>query len=309
MKEPVLVILAAGMGSRYSKQAGLKQVDSVGPYGEKIIDYSLYDAGQAGFRKAVFVIKKEHLPIFQETVFPKVEKYMDVGYVFQEQDDIPAGFSVPEGRVKPWGTGHAALAAARTLGDAPYAVINADDFYGREGYRKLYGFLKNAQDGEKSVFAMVGYYLKNTVTENGSVNRGVCEVENGCLTEVTERIDIEQRPDGIAFPENGGQSWTYLPEDTVVSMNFWGFTPSFTTALEEAFIRLFREDIPCDPLKAELFLPLVVNDLLKEGKAQVEVLSSDDKWYGVTYHEDKQAVMDAVSFMTDQGIYPSPLWK
>lgn len=309
MNGPVLVILAAGMGSRYSKQDGLKQVDSVGPHGEKIIDYSLYDARKAGFRKAVFVIKEEHLSTFQEKVFPKASKYIDIDYVFQKQDDVPAGFSAPEGRVKPWGTGHAALAAARTLGDAPYAVINADDFYGREGFQKLYDFLKNAQDGEKSSFAMVGYYLKNTVTENGAVNRGECQVENGFLSGVTERIGIERRPEGIAFPENGGQAWTVLPEDTVVSMNFWGFTPSFTPALEEAFVRLFQEDIPQNPLKAELFLPFVVNDLLKAGKAQVEVLASADKWYGVTYHEDKQTVEDAVREMIAQGKYPSPLWE
>lgn len=309
--EPVLVVMAAGMGTRYSKQSGLKQVDPVGPCGEKIIDYSLYDAREAGFRKAVFIIKEEHLPLFQETVFAKLRGIMEIDWVFQRLEDVPAGCAVPEGRVKPWGTGHAALTAARTLGDAPYAVINADDFYGREGFQKIYRFLKDAkpaQPGGPADFAMVGYYLKNTVTDNGFVSRGVCSIEDGFLKGVTERTHIEKRGEGIACTEDDGKTWLPLPEDTVVSMNLWGFTPSFTQALEEDFARLFREDVPKNPLKAELFLPFVVNGLLARGKARVTVLSSKDKWYGVTYREDKEAVSAAVRSMTERGVYPSPLF-
>ncbi len=305
MSEPVLVVMAAGMGSRYG---GLKVLARVGAAGEKIIDYSLYDAWRAGFKKAVFVIKEELLGDFQEEIFSKVEKYMDVQAVFQKQEDIPEGCSIPEGRVKPWGTGHAALTAARAIGDAPYAVINADDFYGREAFEKIYGFLKDAQDGEKLGFAMVGYQVGNTVTENGYVSRGVCETENGLLKNIVERTHIEKRPEGIAFTEDG-ETWHPLDFETIVSMNFWGFTPGFTAAMQEDFKRFFQEDVPKNPEKAEFFLPFVVNTLLEDGRAQVQVLPSQDKWYGVTYKEDRQTVVDAVAGMTAAGAYPSPLWQ
>ncbi len=307
MQEPVLVILAAGMGSRYGG-GGLKQVDPVGAHNERIIDYSLYDAWKAGFQKAVFVIKEEQLSVFQGEIFSRAEKYIGIDYVFQKQDDVPAGFSVPEGRTKPWGTGHAALCAARTLGDAPYAVINADDFYGREAFQKIYSFLKNARDGEALDFAMVGYRLGNTVTENGSVSRGVCTEENGFLKEITERTRIEKRESGIAYMADD-ETWVSLPEDTVVSMNFWGFTPGFTAALEQDYRRFFREDLPKNPQKAELFLPFVVNDLLAAGKARVTLLSSADKWYGVTHKEDKKQVVEGIRALTEQGLYPSPLFQ
>lgn len=306
MSDPVLVIMAAGMGSRYG---GLKQIDPVGLCGEKIIDFSLFDARRAGFKKAVFIIKEELLPDFQEAVFQKASQYMEIDWVFQKLTDVPEGAVVPEGRVKPWGTGHAALTAARVLGDAPYAVINADDFYGREAFEKIYKFLKNAQDGEKLDFAMVGFYLKNTVTENGYVSRGVCETAGGMLRGITERTRIEKIKDGIAYSEDEGQTWIPLSPDAVVSMNLWGFTPGFTSALEEDFRRFFQEDVPKNPEKAEFFLPFVVNDLLAQGKAQVTVLSSADKWYGVTYKEDKEKVVDAIRTMTEQGQYPSPLWQ
>ena len=306
MSDPVLVIMAAGMGSRYG---GLKQIDPVGLCGEKIIDFSLFDARRAGFKKAVFIIKEELLPDFQEAVFQKASQYMEISWVFQKLTDVPEGAAVPEGRVKPWGTGHAALTAARVLGDAPYAVINADDFYGREAFEKIYKFLKNAQDGEKLDFAMVGFYLKNTVTENGYVSRGVCQIENGLLQSITERTHIEKRDQGIAFTEDNGATWTPLAQDAVVSMNLWGFTPGFTAALETDFLRFFQEDVPKNPEKAEFFLPFVVNDLLARNKAQVTVLSSADKWYGVTYKEDKETVMEAIRAMTERGEYPAPLWK
>ena len=306
MKEPVLVIMAAGMGSRYG---GLKQIDPVGVCGEKIIDFSLYDARRAGFQKAVFIIKEELLPAFQEAVFEKASRYMEIRWVFQKLTDVPQGEQVPAGRVKPWGTGHAALTAARELEGAPYAVINADDFYGREAFEKIYRFLKEAREGEKLHFAMVGYYLKNTVTEHGSVSRGVCSTEGGLLQGITERTRIERRGQGIAYTEDGGATWVPLDPDTVVSMNLWGFTPGFTQALERDFARFFREDVPQSPEKAEFYLPFVVNDLLAQGKAQVSVLSSADKWYGVTYQEDKQTVVRAIRTMTEEGLYPAPLWE
>ena len=307
MQEPVLVLLAAGMGSRYG---GLKQIDPIGDYGEKIIDYSLYDARLAGFKKAVFIIKEELLNDFEETVFKKVRPYMEIEYVFQRLDDVPAGFSVPEGRVKPWGTGHAALTAARVLGDAPYCVINSDDFYGREAYRKIYDFLKTVpQNGEKVNCAMVGYQLNNTITENGTVSRGVCAVEDGRLLGVTERTKIRRREDGYIAYQNDDGTWTDLPEDTVVSLNFWGFPAGFTKGLEADFSRFFNEDVPKNPEKAELYLPFVVDAMLKAGEAEVAVLSSSDKWYGVTYHEDKASVKAALQKLTKEGKYPSPLWK
>lgn len=304
MSEPVLVIMAAGMGSRYG---GLKVLARVGAAGEKIIDYSLYDARQAGFKKAVFVIKEELLGDFQAEIFSKVEKYMEVQAVFQKQEDIPEGCSIPEGRVKPWGTGHAALTAARAIGGAPYAVINADDFMGRQAFKQIYDFLKTARDSDVLDLAMVGYRLGNTVSENGSVSRGICETEGGLLKNIVERTRIEKRPEGIAYTEDG-EAWHPLKEDTVVSMNLFGFTAGFTPALEEDFRRFFQEDVPKNPEKAEFFLPFVVNSLLERGKARVRVLQSQDKWYGVTYQQDKQTVIDAVAAMTKEGKYPSPLW-
>ncbi len=305
MEEPVLVILAAGMGSRYG---GLKQIDPVGAYGEKIIDYSLFDALRAGFKRAVFIIKEELAEEFEESVFKRVRPYMEIETVFQRMDDVPAGVVIPENRVKPWGTGHAALTAARTLGDAPFCVINADDFYGREAYQKIYTFLKTLPaQTEKISCAMVGYQLQNTVTEHGSVSRGVCQMRAGQLKSITERTRIEKREDGIAYTEDG-ETWVPLPENATVSMNFWGFPPTFTRALERDFVRFFREDVPKNPEKAELYLPFVVDGLLQGDQAEVLVLTSTDKWYGVTYQEDKQSVKTALQELTAAGRYPSPLW-
>lgn len=308
LAEPVLVIRAAGMGSRYG---GLKQIDPVGKSGEKIIDYSLYDARLAGFKKAVFIIKEELLPDFEEHVFSRVRRFMEIEYVFQRLSDVPEGFGVPREREKPWGTGHAALCAARVI-DGPYAVINADDFYGREGFQKIYQFLKNAPKasaGEKLSLAMVGYRLENTVTENGFVSRGVCSQKDGKLQSITERTRIEKRPEGIAYTEDDGKTWNPLPADTTVSMNLWGFPSEFTAELKKGFERFFRDTVPQNPRKAEYFLPFVVEDLLKEKRAQVEVLTSPDKWFGVTYQADKASVVEAVAKMTREGKYPSPLWK
>ncbi len=303
MKEPILLVLAAGMGSRYG---GLKQIDPVGPHGEIIIDYSLYDAYKVGFKKAVFVIKEENLDDF-ERILSKAKNHIEIDYAFQDINDIPAGCAVPEGRVRPWGTGHAVLAADKI--DAPFAVINSDDFYGRESFARIYDFLKTAEEpAGKENYAMVGFHLKNTITENGYVSRGVCEVENGFLSGITERTRIEKHEDGIVFSEDDGKSWQKLPDETIVSMNHWGFTTSIFESLHRDFRKMFEEAVPENPQKAELFLPFVVDDMLKEGKIGVRVLSSADKWYGVTYAEDKETVKKALREMTEAGTYPKNLW-
>ncbi len=302
-REPILLVLAAGMGSRYG---GLKQIDPVGPNGEIIIDYSLYDATQAGFKKVVFVIKEENRADF-DRILARAAKHIKIEYAYQQLDDIPEGCVLPEGRVKPWGTGHAVLAAESKI-DAPFAVINSDDFYGRESFAEIYKFLKTAGHYEgKEKYAMVGFLLKNTLTENGFVSRGVCEVENGHLKGIVERTRIEKRDGGIAFSEDDGQSWQSMPGETIVSMNHWGFTTSIFESLHRDFKRLFEEAVPRNPLKTELFLPFVVDAMLKEGKIDVKVLSSTDKWYGVTYAEDKKTVKAALKEMMQNGVYPQNL--
>ena len=305
MKKPILVVMAAGMGSRYG---GLKQIDPVGKNGEIIMDFSIYDAMRAGFSKVIFIIKEERLQDFKEVVGDRVSRYIPVEYAFQKLDDLPEGFSVPEGREKPWGTGHAVL-AARDLIDAPFAVINADDFYGGEAFREIGAFLETAEDGEKAHWAMVGYQLQNTLTENGHVARGVCVEKDGILETVVERTRIEKRADGPAYTEDDGETWHLLPADATVSMNLWGFTPGFVEDLKRDFRAFLENDVPKNPMKAEYFLPFVVNDQIRAGKADVRVLKSADKWYGVTYKEDKPVVMRALADMMASGVYPDPLWK
>ena len=305
MKKPILVVMAAGMGSRYG---GLKQIDPVGKNGEIIMDFSIYDAMRAGFSKVIFIIKEERLQDFKEVVGDRVSRYIPVEYAFQKLDDLPEGFSVPEGREKPWGTGHAVL-AARDLIDAPFAVINADDFYGGEAFREIGTFLETAEDGEKAHWAMVGYQLQNTLTENGHVARGVCVEKDGILETVVERTRIEKRAGGPAYTEDGGETWHSLPADATVSMNLWGFTPGFVEDLKRDFRAFLENDVPKNPMKAEYFLPFVVNDQIRAGKADVRVLKSADKWYGVTYKEDKPVVMRALADMMASGVYPDPLWK
>ncbi|ANU55424.1 nucleotidyltransferase [Acutalibacter muris] len=309
MSEPVLVIMAAGLGSRYGG-GGLKQVDPVGPCGERIIDFSMYDAYKAGFRRVVCVIKRDMLEDFKTEIAAPIEKYMRIDYAFQELSDIPGDAEIPEGREKPWGTGHAALCGARLCGDAPYAVINADDFYGREAYEKLYNFLKSADlEGEKLDLCMVGYQVQNTISENGYVSRGVCATEDGGLTQVVERTRIGRTPEGaIGYSEDEGETWVQLDPETPVSMQFWGFTPGFTKALEEEYARFFQEDLPKNPLKGEFYLPFAVNAMLQQGRAKVRVLETGGKWYGVTYRVDRQSVVDALRELTDKGEYPTPLW-
>ncbi len=305
LKKPVLVVMAAGLGSRYG---GLKQLDPVGNHGQLIIDYSIYDAHRAGFDTVIFVIKRENEEAFRASIGNRLAGTLDVRYAYQSLEDLPAGYTVPEGRVKPWGTCHAVL-SARKLIDGPFAVVNADDCYGPEGYREIYRYLSEHPDGEQYEYAMVGYRVGNTVTESGSVARGVCvEDGDGFLQEVTERTRIEQDGDNARFTEDGGATWTPLPGDTIVSMNLWGFTRSFLDEAEARFPAFLDKTLKETPLKGEYFLPSVVSRLIAEGKARVKVLRSGDKWYGVTYREDKPRVMAAIAEKTAAGLYPDELW-
>lgn len=306
MEKPVLVIMAAGMGSRYG---GLKQIDPIDAEGHMIIDFSIYDAHQAGFEKVIFIIKKENEQLFREKIGDRISRHMEVSYAFQELGDLPDGFEIPEGRVKPWGTAHAVL-SVRDLVHGPFAVINADDYYGRHAFEEIYRYLTTHQDDRFYRYTMVAYLLKNTVTENGSVARGICTMNaNHELTAVTERTRIEKRPDGIAYTEDDGSTWHPLPEDTLVSMNMWGFTESILGEIESGFPAFLRKGMKENPLKCEYFLPSVVTSLLEEKKATVTVLESEDKWYGVTYREDKPAVVRAIRSMKDSGYYPEHLWQ
>ena len=306
MNKPVLVVMAAGMGSRYG---GLKQIDPVGGHGQLIIDYSIYDARRAGFETVIFVIKRQIEDSFKAAIGDRLSRVMDVRYAYQELDDLPAGYAVPEGRVKPWGTAHAIL-AARDLIDGPFAVINADDCYGPEGFRAVYDYLEGHPDRPGCyAYAMVGYLLGNTVTEHGHVARGICEEDkDGYLLRVTERTRIE--PDGAdaRYTEDEGKSWHRLAGDTIVSMNLWGFSRSFVDEAWARFPAFLDRTLAENPLKGEYFLPGVVTQLLEEGKARVKVLRSHDKWYGVTYQEDKPAVMAALADKTARGLYPDELW-
>ena len=305
-KKPVLVVMAAGMGSRYG---GLKQIDPVGTQGEAILDYSLFDAYQAGFETAVIIIKEAIREEFMQTVGKRLEKCpMEIRYAYQELHKLPAGYTAPEGRTKPWGTCHAVLCAKEAIDGAPFAVVNADDYYGKSAFRVVYDYLIKAADGEKYDYCMVGYQLGNTVTENGSVARGVCVTENGLLTAIAERTRIEKRPEGIAYTEDG-ENWHVLPPETPVSMNLWGYTPSFLTEIENRMAAFLEKALAENPNKSEFYLPLLVSDLLQEKKATVTVLRSPDKWYGVTYAADRPQVVAAIAQMTKDGKYPDGLWK
>ena len=305
MEKPTLVILAAGMGSRYG---GLKQIDPVDDQGHKIIDFSIYDAVRAGFGKVVFIIKKENEKDFRECVGDAVSKHIAVDYVFQELDKVPEGFQIPEGRVKPWGTAHAILCCKDVVKE-PFAVINADDYYGRSAFDELYKFLTTHEDDEKYRYAMVGYQLGNTLTDNGSVARGICVTDDdGYLVELAERTKIVKTEKAAAFTEDDGETWTEVALDTPVSMNMWAFSPSIIGELQAAVDRFFAEEVEKNPLKSECFLPIEVDKLLKAGKATVEVLHSADKWFGVTYKEDKPFVMESIRNLKDAGVYPDVLW-
>ena len=302
MKKPILVIMAAGIGSRYG---GLKQMDPVGGHDQVILDYSIYDARRAGFETVVFVIKDEIEADFKARIGSRVERYMDVCYVLQRMDGLPEGYAVPEGRAKPWGTAQAAL-AARPFIDGPFAIINADDYYGPDAFQAIYDYLCTHPDGDE--YAMVAYRLENTVTEHGHVARGVCEVgADGLLTGIVERTHIEK---GLPprFTEDGGKSWTELPGDAMVSMNFWGFYPTLLDRAQERFPAFLDRALTQDPMKAEYLLPTLVGQLIREGRAAVRALPSGDRWYGVTYQEDKPVVTAAIARMTAEGLYPDSLW-
>lgn len=305
MKKPVLVIMAAGMGSRYG---GLKQIDPVDEKGRIIMDFSIFDAKRAGFEKVIFIIKKEQEDLFREAVGDRVSEYMEVSYAYQEINNIPAGFQVPEGRVKPWGTAHAVFSCIDEI-DGPFAVINADDYYGRDAFQKIYDYLSTHEDDDKFRYTMVGYQLENTLTENGHVARGVCTMnEAGELVSVVERTRIEKKGDGAAYTEDEGETWTELPKGSIVSMNMWGFTASILQEIKNGFTAFLDEGLKTNPLKCEYFLPTVVSNLLAEDRATVAVLTSADKWYGVTYKEDKPVVVNAIKNMKESGLYPENLW-
>ena len=301
MNKPVLVVMAAGMGSRYG---GMKQIDPVGPCGQVIVDYSLYDARRAGFETVIFVIKHEIEDAFKAAIGERVSKAMDVKYAFQQLDELPEGYTIPEGRVKPWGTCHAVLAAKPYL-HGPFAVINADDYYGPEAFRVIYDYLSTHTDGEVYDYCMVSYLLRNTVSENGSVARGICALnEDSTLRSVTEHTRIETYADGIHYTEDGGESWADLPADCVVSMNLWGFTPAYVQEAKAGFAAFLQASLPVNPMKCEYYLPTVVTNALEAGKADVHVLTSADKWHGITYREDKPELVEALKKMSEDGLYP-----
>lgn len=306
MKKPLLVIMAAGMGSRYG---GLKQIDPIDEEGHIIIDFSIYDAKRAGFDDIIFIIKKEDEEDFKDAVGNRMERIMNVSYAYQDLNHLPEGFSTPAGRTKPWGTAHAVLSAAGQI-DRPFAVINADDYYGTHAFGQIFDYLSTHEDDEKMRYTMVGYQLQNTVTDNGHVARGVCSLDSeGQLISVTERTRIEKHSDGIAYTEDDGNTWTSLPDDTIVSMNMWGFTKSILPEIQNGFSDFLTIGLKENPLKCEYFLPTVVSKLLDEEKASVEVLATKDKWFGVTYRKDKPIIEEAIKEMKQNGIYPEKLWE
>ena len=295
--------MAAGMGSRYG---GLKQIDPIGPGGEIILDYSVYDALRSGFGKVVFIIRRDLENSFRDKIGQMLERRIQVDYVFQELDNLPEGFSVPVDRTKPWGTSHAVM-SCRGMIDAPFAVINADDYYGPTAFSVLGEYLRSANDDSVYDYCMVGYAIANTLSENGDVARGVCDLsDSGDLVRIHERTRIQRRPDGISYTEDG-ENWIVLPDDTMVSLNAWGFTPSFLDELHLHFGSFLKQNFE-KLSKAEYFLPSVVGELLMEGKARVKVLPTCEKWFGVTYQEDRPKVQSALRDLIDAGIYPERLW-
>lgn len=306
MNKPVLVVMAAGMGSRYG---GLKQMDPMDDAGHTILDFSVYDAMLAGFEKVIFIIKRENEAIFKECIGDRIAKRMQVEYAFQELTTLPEGFEVPKGREKPFGTGHAVLSCKDKV-TGSFAVINADDFYGREAFRMIYDALSHPAQDKCYQYVMVGYVIENTLTENGHVARGVCKIdESGHLVNIHERTRIEKRGTKTVYTEDDGATWVTIPKGSTVSMNMWGFEQNLMEELEKRFPVFLQENLSDNPLKCEFFLPSVVQQLMEEDKAEVSVLKSQERWYGVTYKEDKGAVMQAISNFKEQGIYPEKLWE
>ena len=305
--KPILLIMAAGLGSRYG---GLKQIDKIGPNGEVLLELAVHDAIKAGFEKIVFILRKEIEAEFKNLIGNKLEKYAEVKYAIQEIENLPKGYKVPNERTKPWGTGQAILCCKDVVSE-PFLVINADDYYGRHAFKMAYDFLTENQDKDGIYqYMMVGYKLENTLTDNGHVARGVCVTdEEGFLKDINERTHIEKRDGGAAYTEDDGATWTELPMDATVSMNMWGFSASILKELKERFPVFLKKNLSVNPMKCEYFLPEVVSNLLSEGKATVEVRKSLDKWYGVTYKEDKPFVVAAIQSLKDQGLYPQKLWE
>ena len=303
MKKPTLIIMAAGMGSRFG---GCKQITPGDAAGHIIIDFSIFDALRAGFGKVVCVIKPEMEADFRAAIGDRVGEHIELRYAYQTLDRLPAGFTVPEGRQKPWGTGHAVLCAMDQI-DGPFAVINADDFYGRDAFRAAADFL--LAEGDIHEHAMVGYFIENTLTENGSVSRGVCVGDaQGRLVDITERVRIEPREGGAAFTEDDGATWTFIPAGTPVSMNLWAFREGVLESFPRLFERFLEQDMPRNPMKAEFYLPNVPKTLIAEGKGTVRLLRTAERWYGMTYREDIVKVQSAVADMKAAGVYPEKLW-
>lgn len=301
--EPILIVMAAGLGSRFG---GVKQLASFGKNGECIIDYSLFDAYRAGFRRVIFVVNDQIKDDFRQKIGCHVEDRMEVHYAIQRLSALPDGCALPEGRTKPWGTGHAVM-CCREFVDAPFAAINGDDFYGRDAFKKIYDFLSVPH--ARGEYAMAGFLLKNTLSENGSVSRGICQTdENGLLQSIVERTHIISSCDGPLYTLDG-KTYELLPPDTPVSMNMWGFTPDLMDEICARFTVFHAEAMAKNPLKGEYFLPFVVNDTLREGRSTVRVLHTESKWYGITYQADLPAVRDALSRLTQAGEYPESLWS
>ena len=303
-KKPTLIIMAAGMGSRFG---GNKQIAPVDDAGHIIIDFSIYDALRAGFGKVVCVIKPEMEADFRRAIGDAISRHIELKYAYQELDAIPAGYAVPPERKKPWGTGHATLCALKEV-DGPFAVINADDFYGADAFRTAAEFL--LAEGDENEHAMVAYNIENTLTEHGSVSRGVCQGDaDGYLTDITERVTIEPREGGAAFTEDGGATWTFIPAGTPVSMNLWAFRSGVLEAFPRLFEDFLKNDVPGKPEKAEFYLPNVPKVLIAEGKAKVRLLNTCERWYGMTYREDAEMVRAAIAGMKAKGLYPEKLWE
>jgi len=302
--KPTLLLLAAGMGSRYG---GLKQLDGLGPNGETIMDYSIYDAVKAGFGKIVFVIRKDFEQDFREKILSKYEGHVPVELCFQSLDALPEGFTCPEGRVKPWGTNHAVLMAKDVIRE-PFCVINCDDFYNRDAFMVIGKFLADLPEGSKNRYAMVGFRVGNTLSDNGTVARGICSKDdNECLTTVVERTEIMRVDGSVCYKDEQGQ-WVAVDDNTPVSMNMWGFTPDYFTHSEEYFKGFLSDPANMANPKAEFFIPLMVNKLINDGTATVKVLDTTSKWFGVTYAADRQSVVDKIQTLVNEGVYPEKLW-
>jgi UTP-glucose-1-phosphate uridylyltransferase len=302
MKIPTLVILAAGMGSRYG---GLKQIDALGDNGETIIDFSIYDAIKAGFKKLILIIKEEHEQAFETQLVSKIRPFIDVQYAYQRLEDVPQGIEVPEGREKPWGTVHALLAIEEIVGDNPFTVMNADDFYGRASFEKMYDFLSEEVNDDN--YSMIGYVLKNTLTDHGSVTRGVCEIKDDYLDSIVEIQQIEKNGNKVRIKENN--QWKEIDGDGLVSMNYWGFTPHIFSQLKPLFKNYLDMHLASNPMKAEYVIPTAIGELLEANEVNVKVIASPDQWHGVTYQEDKDLVISKLKEYKTNKLYPHDLWK